>query len=78
MGRAVQMKRVVQVADLPAGTYNYHWTKSLVASRDGSKLFVGVGSNSNAGENGMDAETGRAAIVAPTLTTGLDGAMKTT
>ena len=32
-----------KVADLPAGPYNYHWTKSLVASRDGSKLFVGGG-----------------------------------
>jgi glucose/arabinose dehydrogenase len=59
-----------KVADLPAGPYNYHWTKSLVASRDGSKLFVGVGSNSNAGENGMDAETGRAAIVEIDLATG--------
>jgi glucose/arabinose dehydrogenase len=59
-----------KVADLPAGPYNYHWTKSLVASRDGSKLFVGVGSNSNAGENGMDAESGRAAIVEIDLATG--------
>jgi glucose/arabinose dehydrogenase len=59
-----------KIADLPAGPYNYHWTKSLVASRDGSKLFVGVGSNSNAGENGMDAETGRAAIVEIDLATG--------
>jgi glucose/arabinose dehydrogenase len=58
-----------KVADLPAGTYNYHWTKSLVASRDGSKLFVGVGSNSNAGENGLDAETGRAAIIMIDLAT---------
>jgi glucose/arabinose dehydrogenase len=53
-----------KIADLPAGPLNYHWTKSLVASPDGSKLFVGVGSNSNAGENGIEAETGRAAILA--------------
>jgi glucose/arabinose dehydrogenase len=59
-----------KVADLPAGAYNYHWTKSLVASPDGSKLFVGVGSNSNAGENGISAEKGRAAIVVIDLTSG--------
>jgi glucose/arabinose dehydrogenase len=50
------------VAALPAGTINHHWTKSLVASADGSKLFVGVGSNSNAAENGLDAEHERAAV----------------
>ncbi|MBU1347123.1 MAG: sorbosone dehydrogenase family protein [Alphaproteobacteria bacterium] len=50
-----------KIADLPAGR-NHHWTKSLVASPDGSKLYVGVGSNSNIGENGMDEEEGRAAI----------------
>jgi glucose/arabinose dehydrogenase len=51
-----------KVADLPAGR-NHHWTKSLVASADGSRLYVGVGSNSNIGENGMDEETDRAAIL---------------
>jgi glucose/arabinose dehydrogenase len=51
----------VKVADLPAGM-NHHWTKNIVASKDGSKLYVSVGSNSNAGENGMDKEDGRAAI----------------
>lgn len=59
-----------KIADLPAGPYNYHWTKSLVASPDGSKLFVGVGSNSNAGENGLAIEAGRAAIVEIDLATG--------
>jgi glucose/arabinose dehydrogenase len=59
-----------KVADLPAGPYNYHWTKSLVASLDGSRLFAGVGSNSNAGENGIDAERGRAAILAIDPATG--------
>src|SRR5581483_1901572 len=59
-----------KVADLPAGPYNYHWTKSLVAAPDGSKLFVGVGSNSNAGENGLAIEEGRAAIVEIDLATG--------
>ena len=50
------------VAELPAGTINHHWTKNLIASRDGSKLYATVGSNSNVGENGMAAEEGRAAI----------------
>jgi glucose/arabinose dehydrogenase len=52
----------VKLADLPAGPINHHWTKSMVASADGSKLYVGVGSNSNITENGMDVEEGRAAI----------------
>jgi glucose/arabinose dehydrogenase len=51
-----------RVADLPAGR-NHHWTKSLVASPDGSRLYVGVGSNSNVGENGLDEEVDRAAIL---------------
>jgi glucose/arabinose dehydrogenase len=52
----------VKVAALPAGTINHHWTKSLVASPDGRRLYVGVGSNSNAAENGLDAEHERAAV----------------
>ena len=52
----------VTVVALPGGPRNHHWTKSLVASGDGSRLYVGVGSNSNVGENGMDEEAGRAAI----------------
>ena len=47
---------------LPAGIINHHWTKSLVASPDGSKLYATVGSNSNIVENGFDAEIGRAAV----------------
>lgn len=49
------------VTSLPSG-YNHHWTKSLVASPDGSRLYVGVGSNSNVAESGMAMEKGRAAI----------------
>jgi glucose/arabinose dehydrogenase len=52
----------VKLADLPAGPINHHWTKAMAASLDGSKLYVGVGSNSNITENGFDAEEGRAAI----------------
>ena len=51
-----------KVTDLPAGPINYHWTKNVIASTDGAKLYVTVGSNSNAGENGMANEIGRAAI----------------
>ncbi|HMA21189.1 MAG TPA: sorbosone dehydrogenase family protein [Gemmatimonadaceae bacterium] len=47
---------------LPGGPINHHWTKSLIASRDGRKLYAGVGSNSNAAENGIDKEKDRAAI----------------
>ena len=53
----------VKVVDLPAGPINHHWTKSLVASADGRHLYVGVGSNSNVGENGIDNETDRAAVL---------------
>jgi len=53
----------VKVVDLPAGTINHHWTKNVIASRDGSRLYVTVGSNSNAAENGMENEVNRAAIL---------------
>jgi glucose/arabinose dehydrogenase len=51
-----------KVVDLPAGTINHHWTKNVIASADGSKLYVTIGSNSNVGENGIAAEEGRADI----------------
>jgi glucose/arabinose dehydrogenase len=53
------------VVDLPGATgpFNHHWTKSLLAAPDGSRLYVGVGSNSNAAENGLAAEASRAAIL---------------
>jgi glucose/arabinose dehydrogenase len=53
----------VKVADLPGGRLNHHWTKSLIASPDGSRLYVGVGSNSNVAEHGIDLEMERAAIL---------------
>ena len=52
----------VEFADLP-GTVNHHWTKALLASRDGTKLYVGVGSNSNITENGLEVEYRRAAVL---------------
>ena len=51
-----------KLVDLPGGPINHHWTKNLIASRDGSKLYVTVGSNSNVAENGIDKEADRAAI----------------
>ena len=53
----------VKIANLPGGPLNHHWTKSLIASSDGSRLYAGVGSNSNAGENGLDKEEGRSCIL---------------
>jgi len=50
------------VINLPAGPINHHWTKNILASADGKKLYATVGSNSNVGENGLDKEEGRAAI----------------
>jgi glucose/arabinose dehydrogenase len=51
-----------KLVDLPGGPIDHHWTKNLIASRDGTKLYASIGSNSNVGENGMAAEAGRAAI----------------
>ena len=52
-----------KVVDLPAGTINHHWTKNVAANRDGSRLYVTVGSNSNVAENGIENELDRAAIL---------------
>ncbi|APW42621.1 PQQ-dependent sugar dehydrogenase [Rhodoferax saidenbachensis] len=52
----------VQVTSLPGGPRNHHWTKSIIASPDGKRLYATVGSNSNVAENGLEAEEGRAAV----------------
>jgi glucose/arabinose dehydrogenase len=52
----------VTLCELPGGPIDHHWTKSLTASPDGTKLYAGVGSNSNITENGIQAEVGRASI----------------
>ncbi|MDK1373609.1 MULTISPECIES: sorbosone dehydrogenase family protein [unclassified Sinorhizobium] len=52
-----------KIVDLPAGDLNHHWTKDVIASRDGRKLYATVGSNSNVGENGIEAEQNRAAVL---------------
>lgn len=59
----------VELADLP-DTINHHWTKSMVVSPDQTKLYVGVGSNSNIGENGLDVEYRRAAILEMDINSG--------
>ena len=59
-----------KIANLPAGPFNLHWVKNIVASPDGSRLYAGVGSNSNLGENGLENEEGRAAIHEIDLATG--------
>ncbi len=59
-----------KIAALPAGSINHHWTKNIIASRDNSKLYATVGSNSNVAENGMHNEVQRAAILEINLKTG--------
>ena len=58
-----------KIVDLPAGALNHHWTKSLIASPDGKRLYATVGSNSNVGENGLDREYQRAGILEVDLAT---------
>ena len=60
----------VKVTDLPGGPINHHWTKNIIASPDGKKLYATVGSNSNIAENGLPAEEGRAAIWEVDIATG--------
>lgn len=67
-GKTENPAKPEKVVDLPAGI-NHHWTKNVVASPDGTKLFVTVGSNSNVAENGLEAEKGRAAIWEYTIAT---------
>jgi len=60
----------MKVLDLPAGKLNHHWTKNVIANPAGTKLYISVGSNSNAAENGLDQEVGRAQIVEFDIATG--------
>ncbi|MGF7217527.1 glucose/arabinose dehydrogenase [Spirosoma lacussanchae] len=52
-----------KILELPAGGYNNHWTRNLLASPDGKKIYISVGSGSNVGENGMEHEVRRANIL---------------
>ncbi|WP_263602636.1 PQQ-dependent sugar dehydrogenase [Chryseobacterium sp. PET-29] len=52
-----------KIVSLPAGGYNNHWTRNLIANKDQSKIYISVGSGSNVGENGMENEVRRANIL---------------
>lgn len=65
------------VAALPGGPRNHHWTKNIIAARDGSRLYAAIGSNSNVGENGLAEEEGRAAIWEISLPDGKTGIFAT-
>src|SRR5690606_14911115 len=52
-----------KIVELPAGGYNKRWTRNLIANADGTKIYISVGSGSNVGENGMEHEVRRAAIL---------------
>jgi glucose/arabinose dehydrogenase len=69
-GQTVITAEATKITDLPAGTINHHWTKGLIASEDGSKLYVSVGSNSDVAENGIEQEKDRAAILEVDVQTG--------
>ncbi len=58
-----------KISDLPADPINFHWTRDIIVNPDGTKLYATVGSNSNVGENGMDLEKNRAAILEIDLAT---------
>ncbi len=56
-----------KIVDLPAGGYNNHWTRNVLAKPDGSKLYISVGSGSNVGEHGAEHERHRANILEANL-----------
>lgn len=60
----------IRITTLPAGDINHHWTKNIIASRDGKTFYATVGSNSNVAERGMEVETNRAAILQIDLASG--------
>lgn len=62
-GETKIIKAGKKILNLPAGGYNNHWTRNLIASRDNTKIYISVGSGSNVGENGMENEIRRANIL---------------
>ncbi len=62
-GDTVLQKERKRIASLPAGGYNNHWTRNIIANDAGTKIYITVGSGSNIGENGMDKEVRRANIL---------------
>ncbi len=63
VGQSDIREKPEKIIDLPAGGYNNHWTRNILANRNGTKIYVTVGSGSDNGENGMEAEIGRATIL---------------
>lgn len=63
IGDTVLPKEGKKIVSLPAGGYNNHWTRNIIANKDGSKIYITVGSGSNNGENGMEKEIRRANIL---------------
>ncbi len=63
MDDTVLPKKGKRIVNLPAGGYNNHWTRNIIANDDGTKIYITVGSGSNNGENGMDKEVRRANIL---------------
>jgi len=62
-GEAVMTAPGTKILELPAGGYNNHWTRNIVANRDKTKIYISVGSSSNVGENGAENEIRRAGIL---------------
>ena len=69
-GETAIIAKPQKLADLPAGEINHHWTKNIIASKDGTKIYATTGSNSNVAENGMENEVNRAAILEIDVKTG--------
>lgn len=69
-GQTKITEKPVKVLDLPGGPIDHHWTKNILVTPDGSKMYITVGSNSNVGERGMKVEEGRAAVWELDLKTG--------
>lgn len=63
IGQSEMTDSAFKILDLPAGGYNNHWTRNIIANPEGTKLYVSVGSGSNNGENGLALEVGRAVII---------------
>lgn len=62
--KTMQLKGVGEkIVDLPAGKYNKHWSRNLIANKKGDKIYIAVGSASNIAEHGMEEEILRAAIL---------------
>lgn len=62
-GQTAITEKGKKILELPAGGYNNHWTRNIIANEDGSKIYISVGSASNVAEHGMEEEVRRANIL---------------